>query len=358
LRSLNFPAGESLALHHCNKLQQVHLPLGMDVECFGALPAPLMASARFYFDESSLNTCMERFKNGETDQLSGILSILANAHEREQVVLSLQKIQELCELGVPPDLIWQTRRELAARHRENRGKSRGAKRPFNEAAMTKADLYWHWKFPNDLAPQGWEADLKIWQYCHPSVPAAADYADIVACTCCNEEAFEALLRLALNLQGSDDVYRLAIRCISEYLGKGDDYLLNRNRSQQRDPTLRIVRLLIGKRVTDDDQRTIITFLCNVLPLKTLVQSVPPIVHMCPGVFRGVLMALSRKPEGWFTQRIGTFPFYKQGNKINEYRQKLMQIALAPCFSEEEEEEDDIAASPDPGSTYSLFEGEA
>jgi hypothetical protein len=36
----------------------------------------------------------------------------------------------------------------------------------------------------------------------------------------------------------------------------------------------------------------------------------------------------------------------------------MQIALAPCFSEEEEEEDDIAASPDPGSTYSLFEGEA
>ena len=106
----------------------------MDVECFGALPAPLMASARFYFDESSLNTCMERFRNGETDQLSGILSILANAHEREQVVLSLQKLQELCEHGVAPDLIWQTRRELAARHRENRGKSRRARRPFNEAA--------------------------------------------------------------------------------------------------------------------------------------------------------------------------------------------------------------------------------
>jgi hypothetical protein len=355
LRSLSFVSGESLALQHCNALQQVNLPLGMDVECFGALPAPLMASARFYFDESSLNTCMERFRNGETDQLSGILSILANAHEREQVVLSLQKLQELCEHGVAPDLIWQTRRELAARHRENRGKSRRARRPFNEAAMAKADLYWHWKFPNDLAPQGWEADLKIWHYCHQAVPAAADYADIIACTCSSDEAFETLLRLALNGEDFDAVHRLAIRCINEYLSKGDDYLLNRNCSQQRDPTLRIIRLIFRKGISDDDRRSVVIFLCNVLPLKTLVKSVPPIVHMCPGIFRGVLMALSRKPDGWFHQRIGTFPFYKQANKINEYRQKLMQIALAPCVSEEEEEADNNIKT---GSTYSLFEGDA
>ena len=355
LRSLSFVSGESLALHHCNALQQVNLPLGMDVECFGALPAPLMASARFYFDESSLNTCMERFRNGETDQLSGILSILANAHEREQVVLSLQKLQELCEHGVAPDLIWQTRRELAARHRENRGKSRRARRPFNEAAMAKADLYWHWKFPNDLAPQGWEADLKIWHYCHQAVPAAADYADIIACTCSSDEAFETLLRLALNGEDFDAVHRLAICCINEYLSKGDDYLLNRNCSQQRDPTLRIIRLIFRKGISDDDRRSVVTFLCNVLPLKTLLKSVPPIVHMCPGIFRGVLMALSRKPDGWFHQRIGTFPFYKQANKINEYRQKLMQIALAPCVSEEEEEADNNIKT---GNTYSLFEGDA
>lgn len=355
LRSLSFVSGESLALHHCNALQQVNLPLGMDVECFGALPAPLMASARFYFDESSLNTCMERFRNGETDQLSGILSILANAHEREQVVLSLQKLQELCEHGVAPDLIWQTRRELAARHRENRGKSRRARRPFNEAAMAKADLYWHWKFPNDLAPQGWEADLKIWHYCHQAVPASADYADIIACTCSSDEAFETLLRLALNGEDFDAVHRLAIRCINEYLSKGDDYLLNRNCSQQRDPTLRIIRLILRKGISDDDRRSVVTFLCNVLPLKTLLKSVPPIVHICPGIFRGVLMALSRKPDGWFHQRIGTFPFYKQANKINKYRQKLMQIALAPCVSEEEEEEDNNIKT---GNTYSLFEGDA
>ncbi|WP_303292314.1 hypothetical protein [Marinobacter sp. SS5-14b] len=355
LCSLNFPDGESLALHHCNALQQVNLPLGMDVECFGALPAPLMASARFYFDESSLNTCMDRFKSGEAGQLHGILSILANAHEREQVALSLQKIRELCELGVAPGLIWQTRRELAARHRDNRGKSKGAKRPFNEAAMAKADLYWHWKFPEDLAPQGWEADLKIWQYCQPTISAAADYGDIIACTCSNDTALDSLLRLAADIRNGNDLFHLAIRCMVEYLNKGEDYLLNRNRSQQRDPTLRIVRLLIGDRATGDDKRTVIAFLCDVLPLKTLVQSVPPIVHLCPGVFRGVLMALARKPGGWFVQRIGTFPFYKQGNKIEEYRRRLIQIALAPCVAEDGDEAD---ICQEAGSTYSLFEGEA
>jgi len=354
LKRLDFAHGKSLALHHCDRLNHVNLPLGMDVECFGALPAPLMASARFYFDESSLNTCMERFKNGESSQLAGILSILANAHEREQVVLSLQKIQELCELGVSPDLIWRTRRELAARHRENRGKSKRAKRPFNDAALSKADLYWHWKFPEDLAPQGWEADLKIWQYCHPTVEAAASYGDIIACTCCNDAALETLLRLAANLNSGDDLFCLAVQCMKEYLSKSEDYLLNRNRSQKQDPTLRIIRLIIGERATEADQRTVITFLCEVLPMETLVKSVPPIVHLCPGVFRSVLMSLARKPEGWFIPRIGTLPFYKRGNEIEQYRRQLMQIALAPCVSENEDDEEKENTASD----CSLFEGEA
>jgi hypothetical protein len=355
LQALSFPNGSSLALHHCNALQRVDFPLGMDVECFGALPAPLMRSARFYFDESSLNASLDRFKNGDASQLPGILSILANAHEREQVALSLQKLHELCELGVAPDLIWTTRRELATRHRDNRGKNKRANRPFNEAAMVKADLYWHWKFPEDLAPQGWESDLKIWQYCHPAVPAAAEYGEIIACTCCDEQALNTLIRLAGAASGESDIYALTLRCMEEYLLKDEDFLLNRNRSQNRDPTMRLVKLLIGDRAGNEAQRIVIAFLCEILPLAKLVKSIPPVVHICPGVFRSQLMALARRPEGWFRARMESLAFYKRGRKMDEYRKQLMHIALAPCTSEEEEEDEPRIEA---GTNYTLFQGEA
>ncbi len=357
LQTLRFPNGASLSLHHCNALQRVDFPLGMDVECFGALPAPLMRSARFYFDESSLNAGLDRFKHGDESQLPGILSILANAHEREQVVLGLQKLHELCELGVSPDLIWTTRRELATRHRDNRAKNRRANKPLNEAAMVKADRYWHWKFPDDLAPQGWEADLKLWQQCNPTVSAAADYGEIIACTCCDEEALNTLIRLAGTASGDSDIYALTLRCMEDYLRKDEDFLLNRHRSQNRDPTMRLVKLLIRSRKGNQGQRTVIAFLCNILPLATLVKSIPPIVHLCPGVFRSQLMALVRKPEGWFQARLDALSFYKRGRELDEYHKQLMHIALAPCTSEEDEEEED-EHNIEAGANYPLFQGEA
>ncbi len=360
LQTLRFPNGSSLALHHCNALQNVEVPLTTDVECFGALPASLLHSARFYFDESSLNASFEHLKHGDTSELPGVLSILANAYEREQVVLSLQKLHALCEMGVAADLIWNARRELATRHRDNRARNKRSNRPFNEAAMAKADLFWHWKFPEDLAPQGWEADLKIWEHCHPTVPAAANYGEIIACTCCDDEALNTLIRLAGNTLGDTDVFRLTLRCMEEYLLKDEDFLLNRNRSQNRDPTMRLVKLLIGPRAGSEGERTIIAFLCNILPLATLVKSIPPIVHLCPGVFRSQLIALARKPEAWFRARTESLAFYQRGRKLEEYRQRLMQIALAPCASEndEEDEEENDELNIDPGTNYPLFQGEA
>ncbi|HCW89749.1 MAG TPA: hypothetical protein DHU56_06805 [Marinobacter sp.] len=359
LQTLRFPNGASLALHHCNALHNVEVPLDADVECFGALPASLLHSARFYFDESSLNASFERLKDGDTSELPAVLSILAKAYEREQVVLSLQKLHALCKMGVAPDLIWNARRELATRHRDNRAKNKRSNRPFNEAAMSKADLFWHWKFPEDLAPQGWEADLKIWEYCQRSVPAAADYGDIIACTCCDDEALNTLIRLAGNTPGDTGVFRLTLRCMEEYLLKDEDFLLNRNRSQNRDPTMRLVKLLIRPRAGSEGERIVVAFLCNILPLATLVKSIPPIVHLCPGVFRSQLMAMARKPEAWFRARTETLAFYKRGRKLEEYRQRLMQIALAPCTSEDDEEdEEDDELTIDPGTNYTLFQGEA
>jgi hypothetical protein len=115
LEILSFINGASLTLHHCYGLQHVDLPLGIDVECRGALPLPLINTARFYFDESSLKASFDRFRQADQSQLPTLLSILAKAHEHDQVVLSLQRLHELCQLGVPAGKVWQARRELAAR---------------------------------------------------------------------------------------------------------------------------------------------------------------------------------------------------------------------------------------------------
>ena len=65
------------------------------------------------------------------------------------------------------------------------------------------------------------------------------------------------------------------------------------------------------------------------------------------------MSLARNPDGWFAARIGRRPFFRQDDKVSEYRQQLMQIALAPCTREDEEEE---AIETD--TNYPLFQGEA
>ncbi|MBS3805837.1 MAG: hypothetical protein KGY54_14925 [Oleiphilaceae bacterium] len=356
LKELAFTNGASLTLHHCGSLTRVDLPLGMEVECRGALPPLLMNSARFYFDESSLNTSLEKFREGDDAHLTGILSVLANAYEPEQVVISLQKLHELCQLGVAPDLIWRTRRELAARHSNNRRRNKRQNRPFTEAAMVKADLYWHWRFPDDLAPQGWEADLNLWQHCQASVPQARDYGEIIVCTCSDETGMDALLRKGLDNRSDPALFNLAVEAMAEYLKKGHEFVLDRNRRLGNNPTFRLVRFLFCRHASNHSNRTAIAFLCDVLPLNTLVTEIPPVVHMDPGLFRGQLMALTRRPEGWFRARMDSQMFYNN-RELEAYRRTLMQIALAPCTSEDEDETDDESEDePVTGATCSLYEG--
>lgn len=170
LTTLHFANGHSLSLHDCGALKNVEVPHGIEVDCEGALPAPLVGFAHFYFNESSLNSCMQQFMQGDLSQLDGILSVLAKAHQRSQVAVTLQKLAELCHLGVAPERVWQTRRELAARHLSYGRKKPTGTTALAETALRKADARWHWALPQDLAPQGWEADLKIWCYCQRSLP--------------------------------------------------------------------------------------------------------------------------------------------------------------------------------------------
>ena len=180
----------------------------------------------------------------------------------------------------------------------------------------------------------------------------------MACTCCNETALEVLIRLGGETKDDTALRELAMQSMAEYLSKGDDYLLHHNRNTGQDPTLRLMRILTPASIGQENRRTVIAFLCDVLSLEKLVKSIPPVVHREPGLFRHQFMTLARKPEEWFTNRMVNADFYHRDQKLARYRQQLLQIALAPCTSEEEEEEEEDEKESKAGVNYSLFEEDA
>jgi len=296
LRSLHFPNGRSLALHDCGRLAEVKVPLDIEIECSGALAAPLIGLGRFHFNESSLNACIEQFHAGDTSQLDGILTVLASAHHRTKLAVTLQRLAALCGPNVAPARIWAARRELAARHLGRHSRKPHAQTQPTEAALQKADTRWHWDFAADLAPQGWEADLQIWRHCMHSVPAAAAYADTIVRAPEDEAGREALVRVAGSSQADAVLFQLAVAMLDHRLGHAGSTAPD---GSGYGSAQRLGRLL-GSVFTDAHARNVITStLCETLPLHELVEAVPSLMHLAPGLFRSKLMALSAKPERWF-----------------------------------------------------------
>lgn len=350
LEQLSFKDGRSLTVYHCSRLKVVDLALGMDIECHGALPAPLAESARFFFDEATLNHNIDALRAGEMSVLPVTLRVLGGAHEPAQVVHCLQQLAELCALGIAPEKIWECRRELSARHRNarSRRKTRGL-RPLNQAAMAKADFNWHWHLPDDLGPQGWEADLEIWVYCRKTVSAAFDFGDVMAHTCQEPIALDTLIRKA-GITGSDEALaNLAVQAIEHYVRKNAEYMLGRHSQGSNDPLKRLTRIFKQPQMTMAQRRTLLVYLCNSLDLDRLLAAVPQLLQLAPGPVRAELMALSRKPERWFIPRIPSLRLHRTKHTVERYRSKLMQAALASARSPEEPE------SHEAGTNLSLFE---
>lgn len=353
LEKLTYKDGRSLTVYHCSRLKVANLALGMDIECHGALPAPLAESARFFFDEATLHHNIEALRAGDKSVLPVTLRVLSGAHEPAQVVQCLQQLAELCALGIAPEKIWACRRELSARHRNarSRRKARGL-RPLNQTALAKADFNWHWHLPEDLAPQGWEADLDVWLYCQHSVFAAAEFGEVMAHTCQAPEALDTLIRKAGLVDQDKAVKALALQAIEHYVRKDADYMLGRHGRGSNDPIKRLARLFHDERTTAAQRRALIEFLCNVPDLDRLLASVPELLSLAPGLVRAELMKLSRKRERWFIPRIPSLRLHRTQPTVDRYRSKLKQAALASAVSR---------PAPEPteqlemGQTLQLFE---
>lgn len=353
LERLTYKDGRSLTVYHCSRLKVANLALGMDIECHGALPAPLAESARFFFDEATLHHNIEALRAGDDSVLPVTLRVLSGAHEPAQVVQCLQQLAELCALGIAPEKIWACRRELSARHRNarSRRKTRGL-RPLNQAALAKADFNWHWHLPEDLAPQGWEADLDVWLYCQHSVFAAAEFGDVMVHTCQAPEALDTLIRKAGLSDQDKAVKSLALQAIEHYVRKNADYMLGRHGRGSNDPIKRLARLFHDERTTAAQRRALVEFLCNVLDLDRLLASVPELLALAPGLVRAELMKLSRKRERWFIPRIPSLRLHRTQPTVDRYRSKLKQAALASAVSRPAPEPNEQLEM---GKTLQLFE---
>lgn len=287
-----------------------------------------MGFAHFYFNESSLNSCMKQFMQGDLSQLDGILSVLAKAHQRSQLAVTLQKLAELCHLGVAPERLWQTRRELAARHLSYGRKKLTGPTALAETVLKKADARWHWALPQDLAPQGWEADLNIWCYCQRSLPRAADYAQTIIRTCEDDTACDALVRLGGNTQAEPALFAVAIKVL--------EYRLRHTpargvRVQDHTSAPRLARLLGSPHADEGSRKIVVSFILEMLPVSNLISVVPSIMHLAPGLFRSKLMALTRRSDEWFSARLQVPELgAPRAGQLQQFRQSLLKIALAPC----------------------------
>ncbi|MFC4976718.1 hypothetical protein ACFPTY_19995 [Halomonas beimenensis] len=75
-----------------------------------------------------------------------------------------------------------------------------------------------------------QADLDIWAYCHKTVAKAGQYTGIMAHSCSDPAALEVLIRRADNDIPVSPLRKLLVQAMQEYLRKGEDFLLDRQRS--------------------------------------------------------------------------------------------------------------------------------
>lgn len=328
LRTLSFTGGETLCLFDCGALREVTVPqTGISVECNGTLPAPLVGRATYFFDEASLNASIARLADGDDSPLDGVLNILARAHQSGQVVVSLQRLARLCELGVEPQRIWDTRRTLSANHlRHARGKA-GARSTPDDTAKRRADARWDWSFPRDLAPQGWEADLRVWCYCEGDVPATAAYRQTMTRGCQDVVARETLLRLAGNADATPALFALGVGMLSHLLdnasGRGDEAIAGTSLG-------RLARMLSGAHADAMSRQVVVAFICETQPIPALIDALSGLMPLAPSHFRVALMTIARRPAAWFEARLGRNPPLRQRwARVESLRQRLLQHALSP-----------------------------
>ncbi|MDR5868154.1 hypothetical protein [Halomonas koreensis] len=323
LTRLSLERARYLALHHCRRLDRVELPQGLEIDCHGSVPSALLGQARFYVDEATVLQTLERLKAGEADLLATLLTLLPQRTSPHHVLHGLLTLEQLCDLGLDPQAIWECRRTLSAHHLQGK-RSRQAP---SARALARADLNWQWEFPRDRVEEGMAADLRVWRHCQGHCEQASAYRDALLGTCGKSpESLRHLLRVGLHHETGPVLRELMFEAMTRLYGHPEA----RSRLGRMASGLVRKTVALFKRDALDDEsgRAALGFIFHEAAWDELPRLVPRLMRQRASLVRDGLMTLSRRPDEWFKRRLpGRFV---SDQAIRSARLQLTQLALMPA----------------------------
>jgi len=162
---LTHPA--SVQLLRCQALNDVTLPDGCRVECEGHVPPPLLGVSVLFASEALLGQLVRRHAAGDADAWPQLQALVPHACAPRFAPAALKALQAVRMAGANAAEVWHARRQLNLRNTQGKAghASRQAQPAPPSADPALADRTWRWRFGDDLALDGWRADLALWQAC-------------------------------------------------------------------------------------------------------------------------------------------------------------------------------------------------
>jgi hypothetical protein len=118
-------------------------------------------------DDRAVSELLERAATGE-DAAERMLREWCGRSGRPRAAVDLVRALARCaERHHAPELFWTLRCQVLFANRRKRGKEPDRARDPVAAARHR----WHWRFPNDLEQEGWDADVRLWAACRDWPPA-------------------------------------------------------------------------------------------------------------------------------------------------------------------------------------------
>ena len=323
LERLTLSAAASLTLHQCGRLDTVSLPDGLPVDCHGTVPTPLLNVARFFVDEATLKQALRRLEAGEHALLDSVLTMLPQRAGAASAFHALALLLQLAERGYDADALWHCRRQLAAWQMVPRRRRQRTRLTAQDLA--RADAAWRWELPRDRLDEGMLADLQLWTLCSACSDDARAYRKTLLASGKEIEKFQWILRFGSRPDAPAPLRQLMLEALVKKQAAGG--LLGWvGGSGSRVPHRYLVRILTHEPLSADQRHALLGAISEMAPWEELPQLIVTLLKRHPGPVRAFLMALSRRPDHWFSRRL---PGYLSDQRLRQARLQLTQLALMP-----------------------------
>lgn len=316
---------QKLVITDAHQLENVELSLNIPVDCHGSLPVALSQSARFFFHESTVRQLLLEIKEGRTELLPSLLTVLPLAGYRNQVRHSLSALKELCDMGMPADLIWKARTELLLNNLRYYEKNL-----YNDLKQSSVHAPWCWSLSPDLRQETLLLDLMIWDHCQKTVEDAQKYVQTLTRQANRVQSLPVLFQCLTSKRTTQSLYNLVVKQIYSYSLYIPEIQRLRDVFDQEMLSKRLLYAI--ENATDKGARkTLIKSLMNLLTYNAFMEEIPKLLVSDPITVRADLIRISNAANGWYNGFFNINITHRQSklDMIEDARNKLLMMVLCP-----------------------------